>query len=163
MNKQKKTWESVYGARLLLVAEKLESLPKERFYFNHWVGDDWKGATDLSCGTTACALGWATTIPKLRELGLHLEHLKYINMAGGYNAITLRTRTGLGAAMELFNIMEDEAESMFIPGDEFDDPLSICGRNIDRLSPDATAKQVARRIRAFVKNKTRYLAKVRDE
>lgn len=58
--------------RLEKLCDLLENLPRKRFDYSHWVGEDWQGKPDLSCGTTACALGWATTIPSLRRLGLRL-------------------------------------------------------------------------------------------
>src|SRR5688572_7294928 len=76
----------VYAARLLRLAELLEALPRKRFNFTSWVGDDWRGASDLSCGTTACALGWATTIPSLRRAGLRMARadggVGFVRMAG---------------------------------------------------------------------------------
>lgn len=59
--------------RLLKLADFLDKLPPERFDYSSWVGDDWGGRQDLSCGTTACALGWATTMPEFRRLGLRLD------------------------------------------------------------------------------------------
>ncbi|MGH7749129.1 MAG: hypothetical protein ACREQ5_30855, partial [Candidatus Dormibacteria bacterium] len=62
------------NARLLRLADFLENdVPADRFDFAHWVGKDWAGAPDLSCGTSACALGWATTIPEFQALGLKLS------------------------------------------------------------------------------------------
>jgi hypothetical protein len=50
----------------------LAKVPRERFDMNRWVGADWKGAKNLSCGTSACAAGWATTDPWFRRRGLRL-------------------------------------------------------------------------------------------
>lgn len=44
------------------LADFLEKLPKGRFDYGRWVGANWRGAADLSCGTTACAFGWAATL-----------------------------------------------------------------------------------------------------
>ena len=57
---------------LLDLANFLDKLPPERFKYNDWVGKDWGGKLDLSCGTTACALGWATQIPSIAAKGLRL-------------------------------------------------------------------------------------------
>jgi len=57
---------------LLELATFLEALPPERFDYGSWVGAKWKDAQDLSCGTTACALGWAATLPSCRQEGLRL-------------------------------------------------------------------------------------------
>lgn len=65
----------VGNARLLKLAKFLARLPPERFDYSRWVGADWKGKQDLSCGTSGCALGWASTMPAFRRLGLHLRPL----------------------------------------------------------------------------------------
>lgn len=52
---------------LLQLADFLEKLSPERFDYGVWVGETWKGDPDLSCGTTACAAGWACVIfPELK-------------------------------------------------------------------------------------------------
>jgi hypothetical protein len=63
--------------RLLLLADFLEKLPPERFNYGEWVGKDWGGKQDLSCGTTACALGWACTMPEFQALGLKFRSDEY--------------------------------------------------------------------------------------
>jgi hypothetical protein len=57
---------------LLLLADFLDKLDPARFDYTDWVGDSWEGKQDLSCGTTACAMGWACTMPEFRALGLRL-------------------------------------------------------------------------------------------
>lgn len=64
--------KTIHAERLLRLAEFLETVPKERFDLSSWVGEDWGGKQDLSCGTTACAMGWAATMPEFRELGLKI-------------------------------------------------------------------------------------------
>lgn len=49
---------------LLLLADKLEAMPDERFDMNRYFTD---------CGTPSCALGWATTIPEWNQFGLDRE------------------------------------------------------------------------------------------
>lgn len=121
------TDEKVGNRRLLKLAALLRTLPRKRFDYNVWVGGSWKGAADLSCGTTACALGWATTMPSLRRLGLHLTRGGSIALGGRVGAFE--------AARDLFAITDDDAMSLFTPADsEF----------------DATAKYVAEKIETFV-------------
>lgn len=60
-------------ARLEALAAFLDTIPPDKFNYSEWVDRDWKGKPDLSCGTKACALGWATTMPEFRKLGLHLN------------------------------------------------------------------------------------------
>jgi len=129
--------------RLLKLADFLDKLPPKRFDFSHWVGDDWGGAQDLSCGTTACAIGWCPTIPAFRRLGLRIVKVdgfpavafkgqKRLALSG--NAITER------AAMRLFDLTQEEVEFLFLP--------STACQCADGLG--ATPKRVARHIREFV-------------
>lgn len=97
---------AVGNRRLLKLADFLEKLPKERFNFSSWVGDDWEGAKDLSCGTTACALGWATAMPEFHRLGLKLDSEGWPR----YNR-----EVGADAAKSIFAIDSEEAEFLFTP------------------------------------------------
>jgi hypothetical protein len=141
-----------YARRLLKLAEFLEQLPRKRFNFGDWVGPDWKGAKNLSCGTTACALGWATAIPEFRRLGLAL--FPYENMdgqiQGGHIGLTHDDMAGEHEAAEHvfgLDVENGEFEQLFMPTDDGYDGTS-------GLPASATAKQVARHIRAFVKRET---------
>lgn len=64
---------SLGNRRLLALARRLREIPNRRFDFLAVVGDNWKGNPDLSCGTTACALGWAATMPYFKALNLRLH------------------------------------------------------------------------------------------
>lgn len=69
--------QQVHKDRLLMIADKLEeSHVQEHFDYASFVHrSTWDGSEDLvSCGTAACAIGWGTTVPALRELGLHLDN-----------------------------------------------------------------------------------------
>lgn len=126
------TTRAVGLRRLLKLADFLETL-------RNWVGDDWKGKADLSCGTTARALSWATTIPSLRRAGLRL------NVDSG---LVENRRSGdrdpISAAMTIFELTIDEASEIFYPSSD--------------IEIYATPKYVADKIRRFV---TR--AKAHDE
>jgi len=64
---------AAHRKRLLLLAEFLRTkVPEDRFKMHYWVAPGWKGSQTLSCGTSACALGWAATVPALRRAGLRL-------------------------------------------------------------------------------------------
>ena len=94
------------NTRLLLkLADLLEKLPAKRFDYSRWVGRDWAGASDLSCGTVACALGWATTMPALRRRGLRLSEW--------HNVILVPTAmNGLNKAQ----IVEEDLDDAFTVG-----------------------------------------------
>jgi hypothetical protein len=113
--------------RLLKLAAFLRTLPRRRFNYGHWVGDDWAGAQDLSCGTTACALGWAATMPTFRRLGLSLTPVGEPGLKGVAGG-------AFDAAAQLFGL-HGEQYSLFAP---------------DYEEEDATPKQVARKIEQFV-------------
>ena len=115
-------------ARLLKWAEFLEQLPPKRWDYGHWVGKSWQGAPDLSCGTTACALGWACTIHSFRKLGLR--------MGGGAKwdrTPMFMRQVGSAACALFFDIPHDTAACIVQPG--------------HFMRNDATAKQVAKLIR----------------
>jgi hypothetical protein len=126
--------------RLLKLAAFLEKLPTERFNYQFWVGKDWEGKADLSCGTTACALGWATTMPEFRRLGLQL-----VKLNSNY-AFVVSARTGasaFGAAQEIFGLDQDESAYLFSPG--------ILYHGEESPPRTATPREVASHIRDFVK------------
>lgn len=129
---------------LIKVCELLIALPKDRFHYGHWVGQGWEGRENLSCGTTACALGWATQIPECRDLGLTFDRL----------GITPKDRHPMLAhvlriASEVFQISGSDAIYLFLPDAHHRD-----NRVHDALgySPGShcPAIEVARHIRKFV-------------
>ena len=67
-------------AMLTELADLLDALPSERFIYDNWVRRDWLGDPDLSCGTAACAAGWATTLPSYRAEGLYLDQIRRMPM-----------------------------------------------------------------------------------
>ncbi len=123
-----------YRNRLLKLADKLDSVPDEQFSYLSWVGSDWEGKPDLSCGTTACALGWATTIPSFRKLGLRLHGAVPESPSG----------TDFDAATGIFGLAY--SESIYLFKWEVRPPTT----GLDR-SPGAyaTAKEVAAHLRRF--------------
>lgn len=144
--------------RLLKLAEFLERLPRKRFNYATWVGDDWEGKPNLSCGTAACALGWATTIPSLRRAGLRLDRggvfgsIGYVTLARATKATRAAVLRGefpsCAAAAHVFDITEDEATFLFVP---LSVPLATREHLPERPGVKATPKRVARHIRDFVK------------
>ena len=139
----------IYKRRLLKLAEYLGKLPKSKFDFSKWVGEDWKGKQNLSCGTTACSLGHAATIPSLRKAGLRL----YYDITTVRDNDFLIHRVGLknesyhscnpfNAAREVFDLSYGEFCELFTMDDD---------RN--GFNEYTTPKEAANHIREFVKNK----------
>jgi hypothetical protein len=144
--------------RLLTLAdflEKDERVP-DRFGFASWVGIGFRGDPRLSCGTSACALGWATQIPEFQELGLILVPYKSVRdsfeayiwfdpdhtrepMPGGYYQATAAS---LDSAQRFFEIDGIQADWLFIPGGVEEEEI--------RPNSNATAHEVAAHIRRFV-------------
>lgn len=122
--------------RLLRLATFLDALPAERFDFSNWVGKNWGGMPDLSCGTTACAVGWAATLP---DMGLTLDP------KNNWGGITMnKGQDPLRAACTAFDLSDDDAEKLFV---------SCWGRE-GRLPLDASAQEVAAHIRKFVNERS---------
>lgn len=107
--------------RLELLAEKHEydHEMQARFDYNRWVGQDWAGKTDLSCGTKACSMGFATTMPIFQALGLQLK-MYQDGFDRQYGIITLSNERGYfereAAAAQLFDITIKQATDLFIFG-----------------------------------------------
>jgi hypothetical protein len=148
MKTQKKSRNRVYKNRLLRLADFLEALPRKRFDFNHWVGDNWEGKEDLSCGTTACALGWATTIPSLRKAGLRMDPGGFVTLerflkgqehSYGYSA-------SFSAGKEVFDLSDEEFRFAFVPHGQ-----SYNGRK--PAPEEATPQRVGRNIRFLAESK----------
>ena len=124
----KKASEAIGNRRLLKLAAFLRTVPRSRFDYSVFVGGDWAGAQDLSCGTQACALGWAATMPTFRRLGL------YLNRA--FRPVLKGLRDPWRSAERLFSLDREEAITLFAPDD---------------LSEDyATPKYVASKLERFV-------------
>ncbi len=142
---------TVSNRRLLKLANFLAtSVPKEQFDYEVIAesppGEEIKDTVGLSCGTSACALGWAGTIPEFRKRGLRLE----INEEDPTQAdVTFRPEgedysvnsyKNLHAGAIFFGISNEEADTLFNPFH-------------NNVSYDATPKQVAKHIKNFVKNR----------
>lgn len=105
--------------RLLKLADHLETVPRSKFYLSVW-----------SCGTQACAIGHACSIPSFKRAGLKLK------LWFGILKPSFDNQTGFSAAMAFFDLTWPEIDRLF----------AASGPS-DRTTP----KQVAKRIREFVK------------
>lgn len=106
--------------RLNKLVRYMEELPREarkHFSMGHWFWDrEYRvpphtkiTRRDLEpCGTSACALGWATVIPEFHRAGLQ--------MTGEHWVPRFRRRRGHHAAMAFFNLTEEQSRALFSPG-----------------------------------------------
>jgi hypothetical protein len=155
MSKQKSRGY-IFKRRLLKLASFLEALPRKRFDFNSWVGDTWKGKSNLSCGTTACAFGWATTMAIFRKLGLRMSRdrngFPTIHLVG-QDVNDRWTNTADIAANVIFGLDDQEFEYLFLPTYDYD-PITGLEKNFGRKpGSNATPKQVAKHIRRYAEYK----------
>lgn len=121
--------------RLLKLASLLEKKPEGKFSLKDWRKDN-------SCGTTACAVGWAASDKNFRRAGLRavevgsgIDHTRYV--------IEFKDKAGqvhynFTAAAEFFDISIGDSLFLFSP-DKYEQGRS--GR-----------RDVIRRIRKFVKD-----------
>jgi len=127
------------GKRLIALASFLEKkVPKKRFDFDRVVGP---GGSARRCGTSACAMGWAPSVPLLRKAGLRRDYagrLRTLNTTGAHY---------LSIACWLFDIKFEEANFLFTPG------LPDAENTYTLLPSDAGPRDVASRIRNFVRVK----------
>lgn len=135
--------------RLKKLADLLRTVPDERFNYRHWVGKNWGGKADLSCGTTACALGWATTIPSLRKVGLRLERTtnSYGDVSSWPTVININNRDEIApfaVGAEVFYISFEDSEKLFAPDATKDEW-------------DATGSEVADKIENYIAQRENFL------
>jgi hypothetical protein len=124
---------SFQAKRLLKLADFLEDIPRKHFDMGQYASKDPNGKGKFKCGTTACALGWATQIPAFRKLGFKMNskgHPVFADQDGNRFFC-------LEAGEEFFAIDSYETSKLFSGDDE----------------AYATPKQVAKGIRKFVKEK----------
>lgn len=162
--------------RLTKLADFLAGLPDKRFDLNKWGytpnidSEEFhpeEGPVDFNevthkCGTTACAMGWAASMPEFRKEGLRLEVRSSTSWLDGEDigawSINYYKRDrvnggrdlnseGFEAAARFMHITHSQSEYLFGPDSYYEDAM-------DR-------KNVIKRIRDFVRydgrNYLRYL------
>ena len=133
--------------RLQTLAAFLRTVPQEHFDLHSWrssegyeyASDD--DLTTLQCGTTACAVGWACSLPEFQAQGLAwgTDSLSYT----GYPVYKFSEggdAEGWEAVEEFFDISYSTAEHLFA-SDEYED--------------NATAVQVADRIEEVIAQRSK--------
>lgn len=102
--------------RLEEVCRTLESLPKKgKFSLFNWFSHtgSHRPEKDDYCGTTACAIGWAMTSPKLRRAGLK-KHEYNDNGAVHYFEPKFAGHSGWNAITHFFDLSQYEAKMLFL-------------------------------------------------
>lgn len=143
----------VQKRRLLKLADFLDALPPKRFDFSRWVGDDWQGDEQLSCGTTACALGWAATIPEFRKLGVSLDGAHGASMTPFL--VDDRSAASADVSRRLFGLNSHASEALFQGYSLYGFQIDGYEGNTDALvlrsvGSHASKKTVVGRIRQYV-------------
>lgn len=119
-------------ARLLKLAKFLRTrVPVERFNMATWAGNhdiSFNEEMGLDCGTSACAMGWATTIPAFKKLGLTL---KSIGRPGSCEAqLQYRDLISFDAAAEFMGLTSSQTKHLFAPSyyEEYPTPSDVAAR-----------------------------------
>lgn len=119
-----KHYTNVGKNRLLKLADFLETVDKNRFDLSLWRELRFSPS---KCGTVACAVGWATTIPSFKKAGFTFES----------NAPKYKTYDSWEAVTKFFSL--DNLDAFYL--------FSIFDYNDENPTP----KMVTKRIRSFVK------------
>lgn len=100
--------------RLRELADLLDRVPRRKFDMGTWANrlpSDLDPAKEDECGTTACALGWATALPFARRLGAKLVLSSAYPFMG--NVRTRRSYYASDVARELFGVSGAELAALF--------------------------------------------------
>lgn len=118
---------------LLELVELLVTKDRDVFDFNHW-----------SCGTKACAAGWATTLKSFRDRGLvlvqqgRIHYAEEVSIGSGKVGRVAMRGTGLEpycAMAEVLSLPIADMYMLFSPG--------------ILLPPSASAQRVANKIKTY--------------
>lgn len=127
--------------RLLTLAKFLLTVPEDNFDLSTWRAGDCSGfVTDEklnnhTCGTTACAVGWACSIPEFINLGLHMP-LHRVSAWSSYPVFS--GQVSWDAVEKFFGITQEESKYLFQSDYYYG-------------TSEATPSGVAIRIKQFVK------------
>jgi len=115
-------------ARLLKLADFLETVPRKKFNLGTW-------GNDAKCSTAGCAAGWGCQIPSFRKSGLRLVTNHYYGDVEPYCRST--GSNGFDAVSDFFGLTGRQTEHVF---------------SLLAYQTEPTPKQVAGRIRALVRD-----------
>lgn len=128
--------------KLLRLADFLETIPRKAFSITNWVtryADKPEGEVPGECGFAGCAVGWAAHQKLFKGLRIS-EGGSYPEYIGTHGYVW----QGFDAPKVLFNITDRQASELFHR--DFYPANPKTGRR------DPTPKQVAAKIRKFVKD-----------
>lgn len=148
--------KAIYTKRLLKLAAFLDKLPKAKFDFNTFTSLGEKPMMEAlkagrtQCGTTGCAVGWMPAVFPRQVCWVGKDK------PFGSVEVALRTKTGrpsrhvryFDVAERLFGLTGDEVRHLFNPEND----------SIGSLRWSATAKDVAKHVRKFVREKQKAAA-----
>lgn len=104
--------------RLAILAKFLLTVPEEKFSLQTW-----------KCGTTACAVGWACTIPEFKE-----EGLSYYDESNQHFAPKYKGEWHFDAVDEFFDISYRDSLWLFgADQDGYNTPIQVVARICDLM------------------------------
>lgn len=100
--------------RLAILGQFLLTVPEEKFNLEHW-----------QCSTTACAVGWACSIPEFQQQGLSIGE----PWGDGILIPLFEGEKHFEAAEKFFDISWRDAEWLFMPCQEnYSKPIDVAMR-----------------------------------
>lgn len=143
------------NTRLLkILADFLESgaVEPEKFNLGTWIDEDIEAETfpelerklkesEFSCGYTACAIGWACTLPEFKEAGLRFDlgfNVPYVESEGEPHSGA--DWTAIDPLAKLFDTTTENITWLFLPSsyDETEEnpitPISVAERIRDLIA-----------------------------
>lgn len=141
--------------RLLKLAAVLKTVPSKHFdMMACWVaGEDIESAqsfgakglgTPKTCGTTACAMGWACTVPEFKRAGLKMQ---------GFEP-HFKNACGFTAAEKFFDISENDAAFLFGAENEGITPKQEAARIIKFVETRKKIERVKKTVEKLESKKT---------
>lgn len=149
----------MHAKRLLKLADKLETVPPNEFDLGFWFMPDNRNKKD--CGATACAFGWACSIPSFKRAGLTRDVKAHegngVVFSPTSQAELRDCRLEVNATGCQYMSASDKCKD-FCAASLF---FGISSKDVDYLFTDdeydrgnkTTPKQVAKRIRKFVRQR----------
>jgi hypothetical protein len=119
----------VGNRRLLKLVDFLKVLPPKQFDYALIWDEPADEEEEEKCGSIGCAMGWCPAIPSFRKAGVTRD---------SFGDPVYQGERAFHMAAAFFRMSEDDAEDLFSPCENY-------------LS-DATPKQVAKKIREWVKD-----------